>query len=291
MALIVADRVLETSTTTGTGSYTLAGAVLGYRAVPAPVNLDTLYYFAESVDASGVPNGDWEVGLGTWGTGATLARTAIHASSAAGAAVNWPAGTRRIGLGLSATQLGLKADRTLITGVTGAVAEGGAGSTTLHVITANNADVTTTAVVTQLTATGFGLGWWQVEYNLHWGASATATGINFVVSHSGAAAPFMATRIDPIGSTTALATVGISHQTAEEGVTGNLPSVFAANANTGSLGPNAGVTTADSIQFSTITALFLVTTAGSLLLQVGSEVAASGVRLKAGSNARYTKLS
>ena len=101
MARIVADRVLETSTTTGTGSYTLAGAVLGYRAASAVcANGDTITYYAEATNVNGVANGEWEIGLGTWGTGNILARTTIYASSNANAAVSWGTGTRRIGLGL-----------------------------------------------------------------------------------------------------------------------------------------------------------------------------------------------
>lgn len=90
MPLIIADRVRETSTTTGTGSYTLAGAVAGFRAFAAVcANADTAYYVATG-------GADWEVGLGTWATGGTLARTAILASSNGGAAVNWGAGTRDV---------------------------------------------------------------------------------------------------------------------------------------------------------------------------------------------------
>lgn len=104
MALILAkDRVLETSTTTGTGTYTLAGAVTGFQAFGL-ANGDTCRYYAEDVDASGVPTGDWEVGIGTaGGSGTTLARTTIEFSSNANAAVSWAAGTRRIALALTAT--------------------------------------------------------------------------------------------------------------------------------------------------------------------------------------------
>lgn len=104
MAKIIADRVLETSTTTGTGAYALAGAVTGYRAAAAVcANGDSFDYYAEAVSDSGVPTGDWETGLGTWGTGGTLTRTTIHASSNAGAAVNWAAGVKRIALSLTAS--------------------------------------------------------------------------------------------------------------------------------------------------------------------------------------------
>lgn len=102
MALIVADRVLETSTTTGTSAYTLTGAITGYRtAASVCVNNDTFTYFAEDVDGFGRPQGGWETGLGTWGTGNILTRTTIYSSSNANAAVSWAAGTRRIGLSVN----------------------------------------------------------------------------------------------------------------------------------------------------------------------------------------------
>jgi hypothetical protein len=104
MALIVADRVQETSTTTGTGPLTLLGATTGNRAASAVcANGDTFTYYAEAIDANERPTGAWETGLGTWGTGNILTRTTIYASSNAGAAVSWAAGTKRIGLGLVST--------------------------------------------------------------------------------------------------------------------------------------------------------------------------------------------
>lgn len=90
MALAHADRVKETSTTTGTGTYDLAGAVTGFQGFVAGIgDGNTCYYVAE--------NGtDWEVGLGTVTDASpdTLARTSIIASSNAGSAVNWGAGTK-----------------------------------------------------------------------------------------------------------------------------------------------------------------------------------------------------
>lgn len=108
MAHVIADRVLETSTTTGTGSLTLAGAATGYRAFSAVCsNADTVYYIAEGVTDAGAQTGEWEVGLGTWATGGTLARTSILASSNGGAAVNFSAGTRQVWLTHPATLLRL----------------------------------------------------------------------------------------------------------------------------------------------------------------------------------------
>jgi hypothetical protein len=101
MAYKLLNRALETSSTTGTGDYTLSGAVTGFQTVLAAgaVNADTVPYYAEDVDANGVPIGGWELGIGTWNTGGTLTRTTIDASSNAGAAVNWSAGTRRVAVG------------------------------------------------------------------------------------------------------------------------------------------------------------------------------------------------
>lgn len=93
-----ADRVLETSTTTGTGAITLAGAVTGYRTFTSIfADQDQVFYGLEAVDGSGVPTGDWEVGTGTFtASGTTLSRDVILASSNAGAVVTLSAGTKRV---------------------------------------------------------------------------------------------------------------------------------------------------------------------------------------------------
>lgn len=96
MTLIHADRVKETSSITGTGSYTLLGAVTGFRTFLSAIGEgNTCFYHA--VDASGA----WEAGIGTV-VGATLVRTEIVASSNSGAAVNWGAGTKTLACGNSA---------------------------------------------------------------------------------------------------------------------------------------------------------------------------------------------
>ena len=90
MALVVADRVKETTTTTGTGTYTLAGAATGFESFSAIGNGNTTYYCC--TDGT-----DFEVGIGTYtASGTTLARTTILQSSNSDAAVNWSAGTRDI---------------------------------------------------------------------------------------------------------------------------------------------------------------------------------------------------
>lgn len=110
MPLIIEDRVQETSITTGTGAFTLAGAVAGYRAFASVcATSDTLNYFIEAVDVSGVPTGDWETGLGTYSGVNTLTRTTVSRSSNGNAAVVFSAGTKRVALGLLATEFALKA--------------------------------------------------------------------------------------------------------------------------------------------------------------------------------------
>lgn len=75
MALVLADRVQETSTTAGTGTLTLAGASSGYQTFSAGIgNGNTCYYTIQS------DTGAWEVGVGTVGAG-TLARTTLISSS------------------------------------------------------------------------------------------------------------------------------------------------------------------------------------------------------------------
>ena len=99
MALVVKDRVKETTTTTGTGSYTLAGAASGFQSfADALADGDTTWY--------GIEDGtNWEVGLGTWDESAgTLARTTVYSSSNSGSAVNWGAGSKNIFMTLPASR-------------------------------------------------------------------------------------------------------------------------------------------------------------------------------------------
>ncbi len=92
MALVLKDRVKETTTTAGTGTVTLAGAAAGFQSFSVVGNGNTTYYAI--VDAV---TGDWEVGLGTYtASGTTLSRTTILSSSAGGAAVSFAAGTKDV---------------------------------------------------------------------------------------------------------------------------------------------------------------------------------------------------
>jgi hypothetical protein len=101
------DMVMETSTTESTGTYTLAGAVSGHRTFSVVGDGNTCYYRAQGVDGSGVPNGGWEVGKGTYtAAGTLLARTSILSSSNGNNAMAWAAGTKRIALVSPAAMFG-----------------------------------------------------------------------------------------------------------------------------------------------------------------------------------------
>lgn len=165
------------------------------------------------------------------------------------------------------------------------------GAVTTQVITANNADIPTTTLVTQLTATGMGAGWWLCEYFILWQSNVTTTGITFHVDHSGTAANSQYTREDMTASATALATVGIAKQASNIGVTGGLPSTWGVRSDAADLGPNDGVDIINVNQLSRVTGLLLVTASGDLAFRAKSEVAATITRVAAGSTARYTRLS
>jgi hypothetical protein len=92
MALVLKDRVKETTTTTGTGSLTLLGASVGYQSFLVIGNGNTCYYAISSTTGN-----EWEVGIGTYSTtGPTLARTTILSSSNSGSVVSLSAGTKDV---------------------------------------------------------------------------------------------------------------------------------------------------------------------------------------------------
>ena len=93
MALVLKDRVKETTTTTGTGAITLAGAVSNFQTFTSVLsNADTTYYAI--IDDT---NKEFDVGLGTFASsGTTLTRTTILESSNSGSAVNLGTGTKQV---------------------------------------------------------------------------------------------------------------------------------------------------------------------------------------------------
>ena len=93
MALVLNDRVKETSTTTGVGAMALGGAATGFETFAAGIgNNNTTYYAIWNQGTT-----QWEVGLGTLdGTSANLTRTTPISSSNSDAAVNFTSGTKDV---------------------------------------------------------------------------------------------------------------------------------------------------------------------------------------------------
>jgi len=90
MPLVVKDRVKETTTTTSTGTYTLAGTTAGFQSFSVIGDGNTTYYTV----TDGI---DWEVGIGTYtSAGTTLSRDTILESSNSGNAVNWGVGSKEV---------------------------------------------------------------------------------------------------------------------------------------------------------------------------------------------------
>ena len=90
MALVLADRVQETTTTTGTGTVTLAGAATGYQTFAAVGDGNSTYYTITGTT-------EWEVGIGTYtASGTTLSRTTVLSSSNSGSLVNFSAGSKNV---------------------------------------------------------------------------------------------------------------------------------------------------------------------------------------------------
>ena len=93
MALAVYDRVRETTTTTGTGTITLLGAVVGYQTFDVVGDGNTTYY-----TIAGQGTAEWEVGIGTFTlSGTTLARTTVLSNSLGTTAlISFSAGTKDV---------------------------------------------------------------------------------------------------------------------------------------------------------------------------------------------------
>ena len=132
MALVVQDRVKEYSTTTGTGSVTLAGTYDGYRTFASCVPTGSVVYYCIHNTSTGFES-EWEVGYGTFtSSGTTLSRTTVYSSSNAGSLVNFSAGTKEVFITLPAAQAVFQetnGNLKLINGVVEVSADGTEGAT------------------------------------------------------------------------------------------------------------------------------------------------------------------
>jgi len=99
MALVLSDRIKETTTTTGTGTFNLAGALTGFEAFSVVGDGNTTFY-------SCTDGTDFEVGVGTYtASGTLLARTTVLNSSNSDNLVDWGAGTKTVFCTLPASKI------------------------------------------------------------------------------------------------------------------------------------------------------------------------------------------
>ena len=126
MALVLKDRVRVTSTTAGTGAFTLGSAVTGYQDFSVIGTGNTTYYTI--ADQSGA---NWEVGIGTYTSPNQLSRDTVYESSNANALVNFGIGTKDVFVTLPAE---------------GFASPPAIGGTTPNTITSNGITVKNTAI-------------------------------------------------------------------------------------------------------------------------------------------------
>lgn len=90
--MIYADRVKESTTSTGLGNIVLAGTSSGFRTFSSIIAIGEAFYYC----IDGGATGEWEVGIGTLTDATTLVRSSVKSSSNAGAAVSFSAGSKTV---------------------------------------------------------------------------------------------------------------------------------------------------------------------------------------------------
>ena len=146
MALVLADRVQETTTTSGTGSVTLAGAVAGFQTFAVVGNGNTCYY--------AIVNGSaWEVGVGTYSTaGPTLARTTILSNSSGNTSPITLSGSSNVFVTYP-SEKSINLDASDNASPLGTIASGTWQGTTIGVAYGGTGQTTAAAAITALTGT------------------------------------------------------------------------------------------------------------------------------------------
>jgi hypothetical protein len=263
MSFVQADRVKETSTTTGTGTYSLAGAATGFRTFVAGLATGSRCTYC-------VENGtDWEIneGIVTDATPDTLTRAKRIASST-GSAISWAAGTRNLFCVYAAAQ----------------------PNPQVRALTANYSNSTTTG--TEVTGLSFNVqepGTYYVRWILAMQSAATTTSPKFGVNITGAVSLFTARAIFPSAGVTAATGQIEGSVNATTGSVMAYSNTVTESTTAPNLGPWTGVVTAGENCEIIVECLVVATATTDIELWAGSEVAASAITLVAGSSGILTR--
>ena len=235
MALVLKDRVRETTTVLGTNDATLLGAVTGYQSFSVIGNANTCYYTISD------NAGNWEVGIGTYSSaGPTLARTTIISSST-GSKVSFPAGTKDIFVTYPA-EYATYVDGTSIVPGTSATLPTNYGGTGLSSFTAGGAvyATSTSALATgtlPTTAGGTGLASYTAGdlpyYSTGTALSKLTIGASGYVLKSNGTAPVWDVVSNVAVTTFSAGTTGLTPSTATAGAVTLAGTLVAANGGTG----------------------------------------------------------
>ena len=142
MALVLADRVKESTTTTGTGALTLAGAVDGFQSFATVGDTNTTYYVIQHTTLA-----EFEVGIGTYtSSGTTLSRDTILTSSNSNNAVNFSAGIKYVFVTVPKAATVYEDESDNVT-VAGKITVGSGPTATLDVATKGYVDSATAASI------------------------------------------------------------------------------------------------------------------------------------------------
>ncbi len=170
-----------------------------------------------------------------------------------------------------------------IAGATGSAGE----FKTLQRLTANSADVTTIALAVVMTTTNLGVGVYNFEYRLIFQTAATTTGIRIGNNFSGTLSLYQ--MVSDFLSTGGAAATGVADAISASATAGLHEGHAERVLNTTSKA-TVGVATANANQYIIVRGTIIVTAAGDLTMQLGSEVANSAVRVMAGSSLELTKI-